>query len=94
MCKTKRSGHFFLWLCINMLLNWKGLIPAAILFALHLWIRISLWWPLLAVCVWLAYLILWMTVIRWVGKCGNVSSPPQENKNPYSAGKYQNKNEG
>lgn len=93
MRKTKQNSHFFLWLCINMLLNWKGLILAAILLALHVWFHISFWWSILAVCVWLTYLILWMAVIHWAGKCGSVSSPPQENKNPYSVKKYQNKNE-
>lgn len=94
MRKTKQNGHFLLWLCINMLLNWKGLIPAAILLALHACFHISLWWSLIAACVWLLHLILWMAVIRWAKKCGSVPSPPQKNKNPYSAGKYQNKNEG
>lgn len=93
MHKTKQISNFFLWLCINMLLNLEGLIPAAVLFVLHVWFHISLWWSILAVCVWLLYLILWMAVIRWARKCGSVSSPPLENKNPYSAGKYQNEKE-
>lgn len=94
MRKTKQNSHFLLWLCINMLLNWKGLIPAAILLALHAWLNISLWWSILAAGLWLLYLILWMAVIRWAKKCGSTSSPFQENKNPYSVGKYQNKKEG
>lgn len=93
MRKAKRNTHFIFWLCINMLLNWKGLIPAAILFALRFWFRISLLWSLCAIIVWLLWLILWMAVIGWAEKCGSVQSPPQENKNPYSAGKYTNRNE-
>lgn len=88
MSKTKRSSHFLLWLCINMLLNWKGLIPAVVLLALHVWFHISILWTFLAAGVWLMYLILWMAVICWAKKSGSVSSPPQENKNPHSAGKY------
>lgn len=93
MRKTKRSGHFIFWLCFNMLLNRKGLIPAVLLLVLHITVHISLWWSLLAVCAWLEYLIFWMAVIRWAGKCGSVPSLPQENKNPYSAKKYKCKNE-
>ena len=37
MRRTRRSGGFFLCLLLNLLLNWEGVIPAALLFALHRW---------------------------------------------------------
>lgn len=91
MSKTRKNSNFVFWLCINMLLNWKGLIPAVILFALHIWLNISRWWWILAVALWILWIILWMVIIGRAGKCGKASSPLQENKNPYSVRKHQSK---
>ena len=44
MRRTRRSGGFFLCLLLNLLLNWEGVIPAALLFALHRWRGWPLWW--------------------------------------------------
>ena len=44
MRRTRRSGGFFLCLLLNLLLNWEGVIPAALLFALHRWRGWLLWW--------------------------------------------------
>ena len=43
MRRTRRSGGFFLCLLLNLLLNWEGVIPAALLFALHRWRGWPLW---------------------------------------------------
>lgn len=44
MRRTKRGGGFFLCLLLNVLLNWEGVIPAVLLFALHRWRGWPLWW--------------------------------------------------
>ncbi|MDD6220387.1 MAG: hypothetical protein PUB85_05310 [Clostridia bacterium] len=87
MRRTKRSGSFFLCLLFNMLLNLEGTIPAWILLALHFWRGWSLLWFFLALALWVIYLIVWMRIIGWAGRCGSTPDPPKENKNPYSSGK-------
>ena len=47
MRRTRRSGGFFLCLLLNLLLNWEGVIPAALLFALHRWRGWLLWLSLI-----------------------------------------------
>ena len=91
MCRTKRSGGFFPYLFINMLMNIEGLLPAVILFVLHFWLKISVWWSVGAFIAWILYLIMWMAFIGWAGKCGSVRDLPKENKNLYSVGSMENK---
>lgn len=98
MRKTKRSGNFLISLTFNILLNFEGIIPAVVLFALHFWLDISMWWSVAALTLWLVWIILWMLFMGWANKCGNTPDPPKENKNPYSAKPYgayigENKNE-
>ena len=75
MRRTRRSGGFFLCLLLNLLLNWEGVIPAALLFALHRW---------------RGWLLVWMLVIGWASDCGSRRDEARENKNPYSAKQYPN----
>ena len=84
MRRTNRSGSFFACLLINMLLNPEGLIPAAVLLIAHFAADIPLWWVFAAAGLWLAYLVIWMAVIGWAGRCGSTPDAPKENKNPYS----------
>ena len=65
MRRTRRSGGFFLCLLLNLLLNWEGVIPAALLFALHRWRGWPLWWAGLALALWIGGILLWMLVIGW-----------------------------
>ena len=37
-----------------------------------------------AVGLWVLYLIAWMAVIGWAGRCGSTPDAHKENKNPYS----------
>ena len=90
MRRTRRSGGFFLCLLLNLLLNWEGVIPAALLFALHLWRGWPLWWAGLALALWIGGLIVWMLVIGWASDCGSRRDEPRENKNPYSSKQYPN----
>lgn len=84
MRKTKRSGNFLLCLLFNMLLNIDGALPFMILLALHFIFDISIWWSIVAIAIWLGWLIVWMLFIGFAGRCGNTPDPPKENKNPYS----------
>lgn len=86
MRRTKRNGGFLLCLLINMLLNFEGIIPAAVLLVLHFVLGWSFWWAVAAFGAWLVWLIFWMKFIDWAGQCGNTPDPPKQNKNPYSAG--------
>ena len=83
MRRTRRSGGFFPCLLLNLLLNWEGVIPAALLFALHRWRGWPLWWAGLALALWIGGILLWMLVI-------SRRDAPRENKNPYSAKQYPN----
>ena len=86
MRRTKRTGNFFLCLLFNMMLNFEGTIPAWILLILHFCIGISIFWFWLALALWIIYLLVWMKIIGWAGRC-STPDPPKENKNPYSAGR-------
>ena len=90
MRRTRRSGSFFLCLLLNVLLNWEGAIPAALLFALHRWRGWPLWWAGLALALWIGGILLWMLVIGWARDCGSRRDEPRENKNPYSSKQYPN----
>lgn len=86
MRRTRRSGGFWLSLLLNLLLNADGLLPAVLLFALHFWLHISVWWAVAAAALWFTAIVARMIVFRFANRCGNTADPPKENKNPYSAG--------
>ena len=90
MRRTRRSGGFFLCLLLNLLLNGEGVIPAALLFALHRWRGWPLWWAGLALALWIGGILLWMLVIGWASDCGSRRDEARENKNPYSSRQYPN----
>lgn len=89
MRRAANSGGFILCLLLNMVLNLDGLIPAAILLALHFIFDISLWWSAAAAGVWLIGITIWTSFIAWAGKCSSIPDKPKENKNPYSAASNQ-----
>ena len=92
MRKTTRTGSFLLIYCFNILLNFRLTIPGWILLVLHFilpqYIR---WWYCL---VWLGgfllYILIWMLVLRALGRWVSTAAPapPIENKNPYSSTGY------
>ena len=86
MRRTKRSGGFFVCLIFNMFLNILWLIPAAVLLALHFLLDISAWWAIGAAIAWFVYVLLWVILIGWAGRCGSEPGAPKENKKPHSAG--------
>ena len=83
--RTKRKSGFILCLLINMLLNYKGMIPAVVLLVLHFILNWSLWLSIAAFGAWLLWLILWMYLIGWTERYDNTPEPQKKNKNPYSA---------
>ena len=83
--RTKRKSGFILCLLINMLLNYKGMIPAVVLLVLHFILNWSLWLSIAAFGSWLLWLILWMYLIGWTERYDNTPEPQKKNKNPYSA---------
>lgn len=85
MRSTKRSGGFIICLLFNCVLNLDGLIPAAILLALHFIFDISYLWSIGAALIWLAVIVIKMLFFRWVNTCSNEIDKPKKNKNPYSA---------
>lgn len=87
MRKMKRVGGFLLSLFFNMLLNARGLIPAAVLLVLHYVLRVPIWLSFAALGIWIAAMIVRMLFFGWAGRCSAIPDPPKENKNPYSAGK-------
>ena len=89
MRRTTHSGSFLLCLLLNMLLNLEWSIPAWILLGLHFWLRISIWWFVAGLAIWILRLLTGMLFIRWATGCGARTDPQKENKNPYSAANNQ-----
>lgn len=80
----KRQGSFLACLLINLLLNLEWSIPAWVLLALHLWLKISVWWFVGGLALWILSIIAGMKLMGWAADCGRQKNPPKENKNPYS----------
>ena len=69
--KTKNTGHgLFLSLLINLVLNLTWLLPAAILLVLHFWIKLSYWWAVGAVGIWLFGILFWTLFLSFFRKSG------------------------
>lgn len=84
--KTKNTGHgLFLSLLINLVLNLTWLLPAAILLVLHFWIKLSYWWAVGAVGIWLFGILFWTLFLFFSARAGSERDKPKINKNPYSA---------
>ena len=84
--KVKNTGHgLFLSLMINLVLNLTWLLPAAILLVLHFWIKLSYWWAVGAVGIWLFGILFWTLFLSFSARAGSERDKPKENKNPYSA---------
>ena len=84
MRRTTQGKGFFLCLLVNMLMNLEGPLAAAVLIALHRWLRWPLWIALAVLGVWILCMLMWTLLIGYAGKCGSERTPPRENKNPYS----------
>lgn len=85
MAGFRRSSGFLLGLLINLLLDFAWSIPAWICLVLHFWIRLSIWWFVIALSLWILGNVLRMEFLGWAARCSNQQEPSKENKNPYSA---------
>ena len=85
----KKIGEFFAVLFFNMLINLEWTIPAWILLALHFIFGLNILWFFIALGLFFAGLLLWMAIFSWASGC-RTSTPPKENKNPYSVGAKKN----
>lgn len=86
MRRCRRRGSFWICLLVNMLLNLDGTILAWILLGLHFWLKISIWWFVGALVLWILSLVAGMWFVGWAADCGSERDPPRPNKNPYSVG--------
>ena len=85
MRKSKRDYGFILNVLVNLALNIDGTIPAILLFALHLIFDISIMWSIMAFCLWVLGIVVWMLVFRiMVQASSNITARVNVNKNPYS----------
>lgn len=84
MRQIKRIHNFFLCFLLHLVLNFEGLLPAALLLILHFWLHISIWWFVAALSVWMVWMLLHTLLIVWANHCGNAPVRTQTNKNPYS----------
>ena len=90
MRKLRVDGNFLPALLVNLIFHFEGTVPAWILLILHFAIGLSVKWFWIALGIWFAGILLWMTVAGhiygWANKCGNTPDTPKKNINPYSVG--------
>ncbi len=89
MKKNRPKGNgFFSALLINLIfdLNWS--IPAWLLLAAYFIFKISIWWFVGALAVWIIGVAIKTAIFSWLVHVGNIPDPPKENKNPYSSKGY------
>lgn len=93
MKRTSRAGSFFAVWLFNILLNFRLTIPGWILLILHFIIPqyIKWWYSVAYFGAFLVYILLWMLVLRALGRWVSTAepAPPIVNKNPYSSKGYE-----
>ena len=55
-----------------------------VLLALHFWLKISIWWFVGGLVLWILVNLVGMWLMGWAARCSAGKDPPKENKNPYS----------
>ena len=92
MKKNRPKGNGFISaLLINLVFDLEWTIPAWILLAAHFIFKISIWWFVGALAVWVIGVAIKTAVFSWLIHVGNIPDPPKENKNPYSSTEYKPK---
>ena len=86
--RPQANGGFFSALLINLIFNLEWTIPAWLLLAAHFIFKISIWWFVGALVVWVIGVAIKTAVFSWLVHVGNIPDPPKENKNPYSSKGY------
>lgn len=79
------NGGFFSALLINLIFNLEWTIPAWLLLGAHYFFRISIFWFVGALILWVLGVSVKTIVFSWLVRNGNIPDPPKENKNPYSS---------
>lgn len=82
--QNRKRGSILVALLVNLFLNLEWSIPAWVLLALHFWLKISIWWFVAGLGIWILRILAGMWLMGWAIDCGNQKDPPKENKNPYS----------
>ena len=89
MKKNRPKGNgFFSALLINLVFDLEWTIPAWLLLGAHFIFKISIWWFVGALAVWIIGVAIKTAVFSWLIHVGNIHDPPKENKNPYSSTGY------
>ena len=89
MKKNRPKGNGFISaLLINLIFDLEWTIPAWLLLAAYFIFKISIWWFVGALAVWIIGVAIKTAVFSWLIHVGNIPDPPKENKNPYSSGGY------
>ena len=65
--------------------NLEWTIPAWLLLGAHYFFRISIFWFVGALILWVLGVSVKTIVFSWLVRNGNIPDPPKENKNPYSS---------
>ena len=89
--RPRVNGGFFAALGINLIFDLEWTIPAWILLVVHFIFKISIWWFVGALLVWVIGVAIKTAVFSWLIREGNRPDPPKENKNPYSSTEYKPK---
>ena len=83
--RPKINGGFFSALLVNLIFNLEWTIPAWLLLGAHYFFRISIFWFVGALILWVLGVSVKTIVFSWLVRNGNIPDPPKENKNPYSS---------
>ena len=86
--RPRVNGGFFAALGINLIFDLEWTIPAWILLVVHFIFKISIWWFVGALILWIIGVAIKTAVFSWLIHVGNIPDPPKENKNPYSSKGY------
>jgi len=86
MRKPSRADGFLVCYLVSLFWQAGWCALALLLWLLRLWLTAIPWFvPLIPLSAWLLSALVYTLFLRWVSAASNEPSPPQENKNPYSA---------
>lgn len=77
---------FVVSVLINMLFRFEWLIVAGILFGLHAWLNLPIYFAYIVLGGWVLHAVCITIFMTWVCDCGERKTPDKPNKNPYSVG--------
>ena len=88
MQRDHRFSGFMLCFVSSAAIHLHWLLPAALLLAAHFAFRISIWWAVGALALFLLTILFRTALIDWAGSCRQTAFTEKPNRNPYSAGPY------